>query len=220
MTVLKENILKFIDCMIVDDYKKAHTFLEHVVNDRIAEMIKKAHQVVEPFKAGTIEENKKATKKLKGKGKSIAAMMKGKKGKGAKAKKGKTILKEQIGTPTVNLLHALSDSDDINTLKGSAVSDNLHLADNESIFHKLFSKEDGGKFSIDKGFINVLADELITIAYKLSNDEQNPEAQGAVKSLIKLAGALKSLHTAHNGKDIGLETTPTETETIELDSSI
>ena len=33
MDVIKENIIKFIDAMIVDNYSKAHKFLEVVVQD-------------------------------------------------------------------------------------------------------------------------------------------------------------------------------------------
>jgi hypothetical protein len=59
----QENIIKFIDAMINENYKIAHTFLGSVVEERIKEMISEATKKSHPFK-------KKGTVKDKSTGKS------------------------------------------------------------------------------------------------------------------------------------------------------
>lgn len=81
MDVIKENIIKFIDSMIVDDYSKAHKFLEVIVQENVKKKIKKAKDL-KPFGEG---------KKKKGKKELPAFLKKGKKKEDGekKDKKGK-----------------------------------------------------------------------------------------------------------------------------------
>ena len=37
MDLIKENAIKFIDAMLVDNYSKAHKFLEVIVNEKVKE---------------------------------------------------------------------------------------------------------------------------------------------------------------------------------------
>jgi hypothetical protein len=69
MDVTKENIIKFIDAMIVDNYSKAHKFLEVIVQENVKAKIKKAKNL-KPFGEG---------KKKKGKKELPAFLKKGKK---------------------------------------------------------------------------------------------------------------------------------------------
>lgn len=78
MDVIKENIVKFIDTMIVDNYSKAHKYLEVLVQEKVKEKIKKASNL-KPFE-------KKSKNKSKKK-KELPAFLKKIKEKGSKAKK-------------------------------------------------------------------------------------------------------------------------------------
>lgn len=79
MDVIKENIVKFIDTMIVDNYSKAHKYLEVLVQEKVKGKIKKASNL-KPF--GEKEEKKKSKKKGK-----LPAFLKKMKEKGSKAEK-------------------------------------------------------------------------------------------------------------------------------------
>jgi hypothetical protein len=79
MDVIKENIVKFIDTMIVDNYSKAHKYLEVLVQEKVKEKIKKASKL-KPF--GKKEDEKKSKKK-----KELPAFLKKIKEKGSKTKK-------------------------------------------------------------------------------------------------------------------------------------
>jgi len=83
MDVIKENIVKFIDTMIVDNYSKAHKYLEVLVQEKVKEKIKKASKL-KPF--GEKEDKKKDKKKSKKKGK-MPAFLKKMKEKGSKTEK-------------------------------------------------------------------------------------------------------------------------------------
>lgn len=50
MDTVKENIVKFIDCIIEEDYSKAHSFLEVVVNEKMKGLIKEALKKKTPKK--------------------------------------------------------------------------------------------------------------------------------------------------------------------------
>jgi hypothetical protein len=59
MDIVKENIVKFIDCIIVEDYSKAHSFLEVVINEKVKSRIRKAAKQ-NPFVKGAEESSKKS----------------------------------------------------------------------------------------------------------------------------------------------------------------
>jgi len=73
MDVIKENIVKFIDTMIVDNYSKAHKFLGVLVQEKVKGKIKKAKNL-KPF--GKKEDEKKSKKKSKKKVKIPAFLKK------------------------------------------------------------------------------------------------------------------------------------------------
>jgi len=83
MDVIKENIVKFIDTMIVDNYSKAHKFLEVLVQEKVKEKIKKGAKL-KPF--GKKKDKKEDKKEDKKKGK-MPAFLKKMKEKGSKTKK-------------------------------------------------------------------------------------------------------------------------------------
>jgi hypothetical protein len=76
MDVIKENTIKFIDALMVDNYKTAHQFLEVIVNEKIKNRISEAAKNKNPF--GDKEEKTPNGKKGK---KSPPNGKKGKKGK-------------------------------------------------------------------------------------------------------------------------------------------
>jgi hypothetical protein len=58
MDVIKENTIKFIDALIVDNYKSAHKFLEVIVNEKVKRKIGRAVKTQEPFgKKKKLKEN-------------------------------------------------------------------------------------------------------------------------------------------------------------------
>lgn len=83
MDVIKENIVKFIDTMIVDNYSKAHKYLGILVQEKVKEKIKKAKNL-KPF--GKKEDEKKSKNKSKKKSK-LPDFLKKMNEKGSKAKK-------------------------------------------------------------------------------------------------------------------------------------
>lgn len=85
MNLSKENVIKFIEAMIVENYSQAHKFLGAVIEEKVKEKIKKAVKTEKPF-GGSKEEKKAATDSAFG-GKFPQA--KGKKAPKAKSKKNK-----------------------------------------------------------------------------------------------------------------------------------
>jgi hypothetical protein len=83
MDLIKENIIKFIDAMIVDNYSKAHKFLEVVVQENVKKKIEKAKNL-KPFGKGKSKD--KPDKKKKGK-KELPDFIKKLKEKKSKSKK-------------------------------------------------------------------------------------------------------------------------------------
>jgi hypothetical protein len=67
MDVIKENTIKFIDALIVDNYKGAHKFLEVIVNEKVKRKIGIAVKTQEPFKKELREnvENLKSSSLIK-----------------------------------------------------------------------------------------------------------------------------------------------------------
>lgn len=57
MDILKENLTKFIDSIIVEDYSKAHKFLEIVINEKVKAKIKKAAKK-NPFAKDKLKKSK------------------------------------------------------------------------------------------------------------------------------------------------------------------
>lgn len=63
MDLIKENAIKFIDAMLVDNYSKAHKFLEVIVNEKVKEKIAKAIKDEHPFKKKSKKDSKKKSEK-------------------------------------------------------------------------------------------------------------------------------------------------------------
>lgn len=59
----QENIIKFIDAMISENYKVAHKFLGSVVEEKIKQMISEASKKSHPFKKKKTVEDKSTGKK-------------------------------------------------------------------------------------------------------------------------------------------------------------
>jgi hypothetical protein len=85
MNLSKENVIKFIEAMIVENYSKAHNFLGAVIEEKVKCKIEKAVKTEKPF--GGTNEEKKAAKDSAFGGKFPQA--KGAKGKKAPKAKGK-----------------------------------------------------------------------------------------------------------------------------------
>ena len=67
MDVIKENTIKFIDALMVDNYKTAHQFLEVIVNEKLKQRISEAAKNKNPFGKDSEDKPKKGKKSIKGK---------------------------------------------------------------------------------------------------------------------------------------------------------
>ena len=85
MNLSKENVIKFIEAMIVENYSQAHKFLGAVIEEKVKCKIREAVKTEKPF--GGTNEEKKAAKDSAFGGKFPQA--KGAKGKKAPKAKGK-----------------------------------------------------------------------------------------------------------------------------------
>ena len=63
MDVIKENTIKFIDALMVDNYKTAHQFLEVIVNEKMKQRIAEAAKNKNPFGKDDEEAPKKGKKR-------------------------------------------------------------------------------------------------------------------------------------------------------------
>ena len=68
MNIVEQNIVKFVDSLIVDDFSTAHKFLENVINEKIKETIKEAAKT-NPFKKKNDDSKKSKAKSKKAKSK-------------------------------------------------------------------------------------------------------------------------------------------------------
>ena len=66
MNLVEQNIVKFIDALIVDDYSTAHKFLENIVNQKVKGLISEAVAKEHPFKkTNKTKKNNTSSKKEK-----------------------------------------------------------------------------------------------------------------------------------------------------------
>jgi hypothetical protein len=65
MDVIKENTIKFIDALMVDNYKTAHQFLEVIVNEKMKQRISEAAKKKNPFGDDKTEKTSKSKKGVK-----------------------------------------------------------------------------------------------------------------------------------------------------------
>lgn len=118
MNNVEQNITKFIDSLIVDDYSTAHTFLENVINEKIKVIIAEEAKK-NPFKK-TKEDKKSGFNPFKKKSKNEKAEKKAAnksafgKGKFPQAKRKK--LRESLDSQTL-YLRSIFDSDLFSKMK-------------------------------------------------------------------------------------------------------
>jgi hypothetical protein len=109
MNIVEQNIVKFVDSLIVDDFSTAHKYLENVINQKIKITISEAAKV-NPFKK-TKEDKKKGFKPFKKKArnekgeKAAADKSAFGKGKFPKAKSKKKLVKEGLTESSLINLH-------------------------------------------------------------------------------------------------------------------
>jgi hypothetical protein len=109
MNIVEQNIVKFVDSLIIDDFSTAHKFLENVINQKIKITISEAAKV-NPFKK-TKEDKKKGFKPFKKKArnekgeKAAADKSAFGKGKFPKAKSKKKLVKEGLSESSLIDLH-------------------------------------------------------------------------------------------------------------------
>lgn len=89
MDSIKENTIKFIDALIVDNYSKAHKFLEVIVNEKIKQRIAEAIENEHPFKKKKKGDKKKTSKKISKKTSEKSSKDDSKDDSKEKSKKGK-----------------------------------------------------------------------------------------------------------------------------------
>lgn len=157
MDVIKENIVKFIDTMIVDNYSKAHKFLEVLVQEKIKQKIYEAKEI-KPF--GKVTEKAKA-----------------KKAKAKKAKKKVDNLKEGIhGSNVINLVELLPDGSDAQ----SALFDLKHYHGGQR--SHIYGVTSSGKIAVED--IPSLRSEVKT-AIQIANKSGEIEHEESFKALYK-----------------------------------
>lgn len=89
MNLSKENVIKFIEAMIVENYSQAHNFLGAVIEEKVKEKIGKAVKNQNPFGEG--KKSKKNAEKKAAKDSAFGGNFpQAKEAKGNKASKAKS----------------------------------------------------------------------------------------------------------------------------------
>jgi hypothetical protein len=191
MNIVEQNIVKFVDSLIVDDFSTAHKFLENVINQKIKITISEAAKV-NPFKK-TKEDKKKGFKPFKKKSrdekKEKAAADKSAFGKGkfpkakSKSKSKKKLVKEGLTESSLIDLHDyIPDGSDA----ASGLFDLEHYHGGQT--SHMYGVRSSGKIRIED--ISGLKSE-IGKAIKIANQQGEIEHAENFKALYRELGKLE-----------------------------
>ena len=187
MNIVEQNIVKFVDSLIVDDFSTAHTFLENVINEKIkltiAEEAKK-----NPFKKDKKDKTSNL-KPFKKKDRNEKAEKDAEKksafggGKFPQAKSKKKLVKEGLTeTSLINLRDYIPDGSDA----ASALFDLEHYHGGQT--SHMYGVRSSGKIRIED--IGGLKSE-IGKAIKIANQQGEIEHSENFKSLYRELGKLE-----------------------------
>jgi len=177
MDVIKENIVKFIDTMIADNYSKAHKYLEVLVQEKIKQKIFEAKEV-KPFGKSASSKKSPKTKKAKKKGSN---------------------LKESIhGSHIIDLVELLPDGSEAQ----SALFDLKHYHGGQR--SHIYGVTSSGKISVED--IPSLRSEVKT-AIEIANRSGEIEHEESFKSLYRELTKIEKRfeNSIGNEEEFGLE---------------
>jgi hypothetical protein len=162
MNLVQENIIKFIDSVISENYSTAHKYLGTIIEEKLKGKIKKGFE--QPAFGGSKEEKKKAKKSAFG-------------GKFPKAKDKKKVVKEEFGSSRIiDLTELLPDG-------SSALAALFDFEYYHGGQHShMYGVRSSGKISIDD--IPALKSEVLK-AIKIASESDEIEHQENFKSLYK-----------------------------------
>lgn len=109
MNIVEQNIVKFVDSLIVDDFSTAHKFLENVINQKIKVIIAEEAKK-NPFKGNEKAERAAVKNSAFGGGKFPQAKTKKAKPQAKTNKSKRKKLSESVGSETI-YLRSILDSD-------------------------------------------------------------------------------------------------------------
>jgi hypothetical protein len=162
MNLVQENIIKFIDSVISENYSTAHKYLGTIIEEKLKGKIKKGFE--QPAFGGSKEEKKKAKKSAFG-------------GKFPKAKDKKKVVKEEFGSSRIiDLTELLPDG----SSALAALFDFEHYHGGQH--SHMYGVRSSGKISIDD--IPALKSEVLK-AIKIASESDEIEHQENFKSLYK-----------------------------------
>ena len=171
MNLSQENIIKFIDSVISENYSTAHKFLGTVIEEKLKEKIKKG--LKKPAFGGSKEEKKKAKESAFG-GKFEKAKME--KAKDKKKNKKKVVKEDLDGSRIIDLTELLPDG----SSALAALFDFEHYHGGQH--SHMYGVRSSGKISIDD--IPALKSEVLK-AIKIASESDEVEHQENFKSLYK-----------------------------------
>lgn len=184
MNIVEQNIVKFVDSLIVDDFSTAHTFLEKVINEKIKVIIAEEAKK-NPFKKDKLSNLKPFKKKERNKKAEKAAAEKSAFGKGEfpQEKSKKKLVEEGLTeTSLINLHDYIPDGSDA----ASALFDLEHYHGGQT--SHMYGVRSSGKIRIED--IGGLKSE-IGKAIKIANQQGEIEHAENFKALYRELGKLE-----------------------------
>ena len=174
MNLSKENVIKFIEAMIVENYSQAHKFLGAVIEEKVKEKIKKAVKTEKPFGKGK-GKGKKSGKNAEKKAAKDSAF--GGKFPQAKQKNLKESFSEDMdGSKIIDLTEFLPDG----SSALAALFDFEHYHGGQ--YSHMYGVRSSGKIAIE----NIPALKLeVSKAIKIANDSNEIEHEENFKALYK-----------------------------------
>jgi len=174
MNLSKENVIKFIEAMIVENYSQAHNFLGAVIEEKVKEKIKKAVKNQNPFGKGK-GKGKKSKKNAEKKAAQDSAF--GGNFPQAKQNKLKESFSEEIdGSKIIDLTEYLPDGS--SALAALFDFEQYHGGQ----YSHMYGVRSSGKIAVED--IPSLKSE-VSKAIKIANDSNEIEHEENFKALYK-----------------------------------
>lgn len=174
MNLSKENVIKFIEAMIVENYSQAHNFLGAVIEEKVKEKIKKAVKNQNPFGEGK-DKGKKSKKNAEKKAAKDSAF--GGNFPQAKQKKINESFSEEIdGSKIIDLTEYLPDGS--SALAALFDFEQYHGGQ----YSHMYGVRSSGKIAVED--IPSLKSE-VSKAIKIANDSNEIEHEENFKALYK-----------------------------------
>ena len=185
MNIVEQNIVKFVDSLIVDDFSTAHKFLENVINQKIKVIIAEEAKT-NPFKKGKKDKTanlKPFKKKKRNKNAEKAAAKKSAFGGGKfpQAKNSKLVEEKMTESSLIDLHDYIADGSDA----ASALFDFEHYHGGQT--SHMYGVRSSGKIRIeDIGGLKLEIGKAIKIANQQGEIEHAENFKALYRELGKL----------------------------------